>query len=143
MRKSRNVALLIGGTLSVVIALVHLGCVVIGASCYRFLGAGEQMAVLAESGHWYPPVITLAIAGVLFAWALYAFSAAGILMRLPLVRYVLAAITSVYLIRGIAFQPLMTYFPGNSRSFWLFTSAIALAIGLIHLIGLIQVWKRV
>lgn len=100
------------------------------------------MAVLAENGHWYPPVITLAIASVLFVWALYAFSAAGILVRLPLLRYVLAAITTVYLLRGIAFLPLMAYFPGNSRGFWLLTSSIALAIGLIHLVGLKQVWRQ-
>lgn len=141
MLTSPNVALVIGGASSAVIAVMHLGCVVIGAACYRFLGAGEQIAVLAENGHWYPPVITLTIAGVLLVWALYAFSAAGIFVRLPLVRYVLAAITFVYLFRGVAFQPLMAYFPGNSLAFWLVTSAIALAIGLIHLVGLKQVWK--
>ena len=142
MRETPNLALLIGGSLSVTIAVMHLGCLPIGPSCYRFLGAGEQMAVLAESGHWYPPVITSAIAAIFLVWALYAFSAAGIPVRLPLARLVVALITSVYLLRGIAFQPLMKYFPGSSLAFWLFTSAIAVVIGSIHLVGLLQVWKR-
>lgn len=124
------------------IAVMHLGCVIIGPSCYRFMGAGEQMAVLAENGHWYPPVITMFIAGVLSVWALYAFSGAGLIVRLPIVRSVLVLVTSVYVLRGIAFQPLMAYFPDNSRAFWLWTSAIALVIGLVHLVGLFQVWKR-
>ena len=142
MRTTPNFALLIGRMLSVLIAVMHLGCVVIGPSCYRFMGAGEQMAVLAETGHWYPPVITMFIAGVLLIWTLYAFSGAGLIMRLPIVRSVLVLVTSVYLLRGIAFQPLMAYFSDNSWAFWLWTSAIALAIGLLHLVGLVQVWKR-
>jgi len=143
VREAPNLALLAGGSLSAVIAVVHLGCVVIGPSCYRALGAGEQMAVLAENGHWYPSLITIVIAGVLLVWASYAFSAAGVLMRLPFTRYVLALITSVYLIRGVAFQPLTAHFPGNSWSFWLWTSAIAFSIGIIHAVGLKQVWKRI
>ena len=123
MRDTPNLALLIAGSLTAMIAIVHLGCVVIGPSCYRFLGAGEQMAVLAENGHWYPPVITIAIAGVLFIWALYAYSAAGTFLPLPFTRNVLVMITSVYLLRGVAFQPLMAYFPGNSRTFWIWTSS--------------------
>lgn len=63
-----NIALLIGETLSAVIALLHLGRVVIGTSCYRVIGAGKQMAVLAERGHSYPPVVTGAIASVLLKW---------------------------------------------------------------------------
>ena len=94
MRTTPNVALLIGGTLSAIVAVTHLGCVVIGASCYRFLGAGEQMAALAESGHWYPPVITMAIAVVFLVWALYAYSVAGLIGRLPFARFVLVLIAS-------------------------------------------------
>ena len=143
MRTAPNFALLIGGTLSVLIAVMHLGCVVIGPSCYRFMGAGEQMAVLAENGHWYPSVITMFIAGVMTVWALYAFSGAGLIARLPILRSGLVLVTSVYLLRGIAFQPLMAYFPDNSWTFWFWTSAIALIIGLVHLVGLKQVWKQV
>jgi len=142
VRRAPNFALLIGGTLSALIAVMHIGCVIIGPSCYRFMGAGEQMAVLAENGHWYPPVITMSIACVLTVWALYAFSGSGLIVRLPVVRSVLVLVTSLYLLRGIAFRPLMAYFPDNSWAFWLWTSAIALVIGLIHLVGLFQVWKR-
>jgi len=143
MRDAPNLALLAAGILSAVAALMHLGCIVIGASCYRILGAGEHMAMLAENGHWYPTAITGFIASVLIVWAFYAFSAAGVFMRLPFRRFVLILITSLYLLRGFAFQPLMAYFPDNSREFWFWTSAITLAVGLVHLVGLTQVWRRI
>lgn len=137
-----NPWLLTGAVASGLAALLHLGCIAFGAPWYRALGAGEQMARLAEAGHWRPTVMTLAIATVLSVWALYAFSGAGVIGRLPLLRLGLCAITAVYLLRGLTFPLLMPAFPGNSMTFWLTSSAICLGIGAVHLIGLRQVWAR-
>lgn len=76
----------------------------------------------------------------LVVWALYALSGAGVIRKLPLVRLALCVITGIYLLRAVAFVPLQAYFPGNSMSFWLVSSAICLAIGVVHLLGLRQVW---
>ena len=100
------------------------------------------MAALAEADHWYPTVVTALIAGVLLVWALYALSGAGVIRRLPLLRTVLCGVTAVYLLRGVAFVPLMPLFPGNSATFWVVSSAICLAFGLVHLAGLRQAWSR-
>lgn len=142
MGRTHNRFLIVGATLSAVAALLHLGCIVFGAPWYRFLGAGEQMAQMDLAGHWYPTVATLVITTILLAWSLYALSGAGVIRRLPLTRLALCAITGVYLLRGIAFTPLMAYFPDNSTGFWLWSSAICLAFGVVHLIGLRQVWAR-
>lgn len=142
MTVTRNNFLIVGAALSGIAALLHLGCIVFGASWYRFLGAGEQMAQMAAAGHWYPTVAALVIAAVLSIWSLYALSGAGVIRKLPLVRVVLCAITGVYLLRGIAFVLFMPYFPGNSLSFWLITSAICLILGMFHVVGLRQVWAR-
>jgi hypothetical protein len=132
--------LIAGAVMSAVAALAHLGCIAFGAPWYRFFGAGEQMAQMALRGHWYPTVMALAIASVLFVWSLYALSGAGVIHRLPFVRLVLGAITGVYLLRGIAFLPMLAYFPGRSTAFWFWSSGICFAIGLVHLVGLRQVW---
>ncbi len=142
MADTRNRFLVVGATLSALAALLHLGCIVLGAPWYRFLGAGEQMAQLHLAGHWYPTVATLAMSSVLAAWSLYALSGAGAIRSLPLTRWVLCAITLAYLLRGVAFAPLMAYFSGNSTAFWFWSSAICLGTGVIHLIGLGQVWSR-
>ena len=142
MDRTRNKPLVIGAALSALAALLHLGCIVFGAPWYRFLGAGEPMAQLDLAGHWYPTVATLAITTILLVWSLYALSGAGVIRKLPLTRLALCAITGVYLLRGMAFSPLIAYFPGNSAAFWFWSSAICLAFGLVHLVGLRQVWAR-
>lgn len=142
MTDARNPFLVTGAALSALAALLHLGCIAFGAPWYRFLGAGEQMAQMAAAGHWYPTAATLVIAAMLLVWALYALSGAGVIRRLPLVRSALCAITAIYLLRGVAFVPLSAYFPGNSTSFWLLSSAICLVIGVVHLVGLRRAWAR-
>nr|WP_243849042.1 hypothetical protein [Xanthomonas sp. CFBP 8151] len=100
------------------------------------------MAQLHAQGSWYPTVVTLAIATVLATWGAYALSAAGVFRPFPRRRTVLSAVTGIYIVRGVAFVPIMAYFPGNSLTFWVVSSAICLAIGLVHLVGLRQSWGR-
>jgi hypothetical protein len=142
MRNEANTFLVVGGALSALAALLHLGCIAFGASWYRFFGAGEQMARLAASGSPYPALVTTGIALVLLTWSLLAFSGAGLVRKLPLLRTGLLLVTAIYLARGAAVLPLMAYMPGRSEAFWWCSSAICLSIGLIHLIGLRQVWAR-
>lgn len=134
--------LLLAGILSFAAASAHLACIVGGASWYRAMGAGERMARAAELGHWQPTLVTLGIAFVLGAWGLYAWSGAGLLRPLPLLRWVLLAITMVYLARGFLFVLLQPHFPGNSAAFWYWSSGICATIGLVHLAGLWQSWSR-
>lgn len=142
MEGPTNKLLIVGGALSGAAALIHLACLVVGAPLFRLLGAGEQMAHLHAEGSWYPTVVTLAIAAVLTTWGAYALSAAGVFRPFPLRRTVLTAVTGIYIVRGVAFVPVMAYFPGNSLTFWVVSSAICLAIGLVHLAGLCQPWGR-
>lgn len=133
-------ALAIGGSLSAAAALAHAACIVVGAPAYRFMGAGEKMARAAEARKLQPMLVTLAITGVLFVWAAYAFSGAGAIGRLPFTKLALSAICAVYLGRAVAFSLLKPAFPENSPAFWLVSSGICLAIGLLHLYGLIAQW---
>ncbi|MGY1459316.1 MULTISPECIES: hypothetical protein [unclassified Luteimonas] len=142
MASSTNKLLAVGAALSGFAALMHLACLVVGAPLFRLLGAGEQMAQLHLSGHWYPTVATLVIASVLTVWSAYALSGAGLIRKLPLLRTVLSAITAVYILRGVAFVPVMAYFPGNSMTFWVVSSSICLLLGIVHLAGLRQSWSR-
>lgn len=122
-------------------ALAHVGCMVFGASWYRFFGAGEQMARLAEQGSWQPTLITAAITAVLLVWGAYALAGAGVIMQLPWTRPILLLISLVFLLRGSAFILLMGKFPDNSLLFWLVSSAICLLIGGLFSVGLYQRWQ--
>lgn len=140
--KRGRTPLLLAGSMSLAAAIAHLACIVGGPRWYLAMGAGESMARAAAAGRWQPTAVTLAIAAILAAWGLYAWSGAGLIRRLPLLRWALAAITAVYLARALLFFLLLSHFPGNSLTFWLWSSAICGAIGLVHLTGLWQAWPR-
>ncbi|HTD28651.1 MAG TPA: hypothetical protein VK660_04620 [Xanthomonadaceae bacterium] len=142
MDYTRNYFLLAAATLSALASALHLGCIVFGATWYRFFGAGERMARLAIAGSWYPAVVTSAIATVLAVWELYALSGAGVIPRLPLTRTALCIITAIYLLRGVAILPMATLMPGRNMAFWWWSSAICFGIGMLHLVGLKQAWSR-
>ena len=84
--KEANKILLFGGVLSGIGALLHIAIIIGGPQWYRFFGAGEEIASMAEQGSWYPAVLTFGIAVVLFIWAFYAFSGAGLIRRFPLLK---------------------------------------------------------
>lgn len=136
----------IAGLLSFIAALLHVAVIIGGPNWYRFFGAGEGMAQMAEQGLLTPILITTAISLVLFIWALYAWSAAGMIIALPFLKLVLIAITSIYLVRGVLglVAPFVSEHPQiaqNSTSFWVWSSMICLLIGLVHGKGLMDKWS--
>lgn len=138
-----NPLLISAAALSAVAALLHVGCIIFGASWYRFFGAGEQMARLAAAGSWRPTLITSGIVLVLAIWSLYAFSGVGLIPRLPFVRLALCVITGIYLLRGVAGFALASFAPGsNGPAFWWWSSAICLTIGAVHFFGTWQAWSQ-
>ena len=137
-----SLALLLGAALSAAAAIAHLACIVIGAPAYRIMGAGEHMARAVEAGQVRPTVVTLAIAGVLFVWAAFALSGAGVVMPLPMTKFALVAISFVYLGRAVAYPLIKSSFPGNSQTFWLVSSGICGLIGLVHAYGTVSLWSK-
>ena len=145
MSAAPNPWLLLGGSLSAVAGLLHLGIIVRGAPWYRFFGAGERFARMAEAGQWLPALVTAGIAAVLFVWSAYALAAAGWLVnpaRLPWLKLGLSVITAIYLLRGLVVVPMGWWAPTQATPFWWWSSAICLVFGLVHLLGLSQVWGR-
>ena len=138
----RNRWLFLAGILSAAAAALHIGCVFGGPTWYRFFGAGEAMVYLAERGSPTPAFYAVAIAAVLFGWSVYAFSGSGILPRLPFLRIILIAICAVYLLRAAALPALLAYAtsPGRSALFMIWSSAIVLAYGVVHAIGIATSW---
>lgn len=133
--------LLAGGVLSAAASLLHLACIVGGPDWYRFFGAGEPIARAAERGSPIPALLTLGIATVLAIWAAYAFSGAGLLRPLPLLRTGLVVIMAIYLARGaVLFMPATFNRPDLSPAFMLWSSLIVLIFGLVHAVGLWLAW---
>ena len=140
MPQDENVFLIAGAAGSAIAAMAHVGCVVFGAPWYRFFGAGEKMARLAEKGSSAPARITSGIVLVLAIWSYCALAGAGLVPRPPLLRVALCAITAIYLLRASMAVLMMRTMPGRSTAFWFWSSAICLTLGALHLIGTRQAW---
>lgn len=141
MYSKRNKCLLAGALSCITAALAHLGCIYFGADWYRFFGAGEQIAQMAEQGLWYPTIVTLVIVALLLSCAGYALSGAGVIKRLPLIKLALVGIGAIFLLRGTLFVGLIPMFPGNSLTFWVVSSSICVLIGVLFAIGTYQQWS--
>jgi len=136
----------LAGVSSACVAALHLAIVFVGAPGYRYFGAGERMARLSEQGSPTPALVTGALTVVFGVWAAYAFSGAGLVRRLPLLRTGLLAIGVIYTLRGLLFGPQAVWFFSGHRSQvplrQLVVSGAALLTGLAYLAGAQQVWAR-
>jgi hypothetical protein len=128
---------------SAAVAALHVAIVFIGAPGYRYFGAGERLAGLAERGSPYPGSLTLALASIFAMWALYAFSGAGAMRQLPLLRTGLLVIGAIYTLRGLPFivQIILTLrgmeVPMRQTVF----SFVSLVIGVLYLWGTVAQWR--
>ena len=134
----KNNWLIAGGLLSALAALLHVAVIIGGPDWYRFFGAGEAMAQMAERGSPVPALVTAAIAAVLAVWAAYAFAGAGLVRRLPLMRTALVAISAIYLFRGLLIVPVLLQPAAPAFDLW--SSLIVLGYGIVYLLGTIRAW---
>ena len=142
MKSDKNKLLILGAICSALAAAAHLGCIIFGGDWYRFFGAGEEMARMAEAGELYPTVVTSILVLVLLIWSLYGLSGSKVILRLPLLRTGLVIISLIYLLRGTAFVLIMPMFPENSLTFWFVSSGICLCVGLLYAVGTFQTWPQ-
>lgn len=146
---SKNTSLIIAGILCVISALMHLAIIIGGPDFYRFMGAGEGMAQMAEDGLAYPAIVTSIIALILFTWSAYAFSGAGVIKRLPLLKICLVLISSILMLRavfGIVFMFITINHPYLNElqarpTFMITTSLICLIFSLFFITGTYKKWQ--
>ena len=87
-------------------------------------------------------MLTFGIAAVLATWAVYAMSGAGWFAALPFLKLVLCVITGIYLLRGAGGFVMLAVKSPYSKRFIVVSSSICLGFGLVHLLGVLQVWGR-
>ena len=126
-------------------ALVHLAIPLGGPEWYWYWGAPQGLAAMASAGLARPVVTCVVIACLLFVFAGYAFSALGIVRRLPAQRWVLAVVGLVLAVHG-AWLPIAAAKGswavgtvcgrcGNLNGFVFAMSAVCLFIGVGFLLG--------
>ena len=140
---NRNIYLLIGGLFSLAFAIFQISAIVWPPALLDYFGGPVKMQ--AE----YPIIYIsgCALVGAIVAVAgFYALSGAGKFRPLPLLRTGLVAITIVYILRGlfiINFIILIISYPEmNLKPQFAVFSLIALCVGMIHLMGVIRLFRQ-
>jgi len=133
--------LTLGAGLNFAVAILHLGIIALGAPAYLYFGAAD-FARLADAGSPLPALITLMLTAFFVGFALYALSGAGVIRRLPGLALGLVFISGLYILRGlIVFLDLIRLARGADYPLrQMVFSAVALAIGLVYLVGTIRQW---
>ena len=137
------------GLLCALGALLHLALPLGGPAWYRFVGAPQGVVAMAEAGLARPIVTCVVIACVLGLFAGYAFSALGLVRRLPASRWVLGIIGVGLSVRALWFPVLAVTEPwelsricgrcDRLNVFVVATSALCLLIGAGYLLG---AWRQ-
>jgi hypothetical protein len=63
--------LIAAGICSLLVAVLHIYVILKGPWAYRYFGAGEKLAVLAEQGSWIPGLLTFGITLVFCVFSAY------------------------------------------------------------------------
>ena len=134
--------LLGAGICSVAVAVLHVVVIVVGAQAYRYFGAGEQLAGLAEHGSPIPALVTAGIVVVFAVFGWYGFAGAGLGARPPALRWALVCVSGIALARGLPVVPqvavLATHPSPVAQREVVFSSA-SLLLGLLYAVG---TWRR-
>jgi putative oxidoreductase len=137
-----NIYLQIGGIFSLTFAVFQVSAIFWSQELLVYFGGPVQMQ--AENPLLY--IFACLFVGVLVVLCgLYALSGAGKFRRLPLLRTVLIVVTTVFILRSFLIIPILkimfTYPERNVFRFLVF-SIIALVVGIIHLVGVIRLFKQ-
>jgi hypothetical protein len=139
MRLQSKQWFVLGGVLSIAAALLHVAVIFGGAPAYRYFGAGEEMAKMAEAGSVLPAVATTFIVVIFAVWGLYAFSGAGLIRKLPYLRPGMIVIAAIYTLRGIAVVPEAIWVAMSPKAIpaqEIIFSLVSLFIGITYIVGI-------
>ena len=133
---NRNIFLLIGGLFSLSVTVFQLSAIVWPPALLSYFDGPVKM----QADYPLMYVFCCIFVGALVAVAgLYALSGAGFFRRLPLLRTGLVIITVIYIYRGLGIiYDLIMQGPPRFAVF----SLISLCVGLIHLMGVIRLFRK-
>lgn len=137
-------ALMFAGFGMVAGAIFHIACLIGGPGWMAFAGAPNWAVESVRQGTWMGPAVTLLIAALLIFWALYAFSGAGKIRKLPCLKIILATTALILILRGLVFLPLLPNWKWDSPlyAFHGILSLFVLAMGLAYALGAYDLVKE-
>jgi putative oxidoreductase len=137
-----NIYLQIGGLFSLAFSIFQVFGVFLPPSVIIYFGGPVKLQ--AENPALFG-LLCVVLGAIIAVVGLYALSGAGKFKRLPFLRTVLVVVTTVFILRGLFIIPIMKIMfahPEKDVFRFLLFSIIALGIGIIHLAGVIRLFKH-
>jgi len=126
--------------MSALISFLHVVLALKPELFYRLINLGQESVLAPTAGQGSGLAIIALVLALIFAiWAIYAFSGAGLIKPLPLLRTALVAIGVIYILRSL-FLPSeinMVLTQGHPFQFVVY-STISLVTGLLYLVGILK-----
>jgi len=132
----------IGGYINILIAIGHVLGLLWADQMFEVTGIGKEMKELAEIEPSLPYLVTIFVAVVFFVFGFYGLSADNKFKKLPFLKPVIFLIAGIYLLRGLG-ELVADNIQGTSSVTETYYSLIALAIGLLFLVGGLKKWKLI
>ena len=129
------VLLVVAGIIATSTAVAHLSCIYLGPQCYSIQMAPQVVIESAQAGTLLAPLGTIVVATIFLLFAAYAFSAAGLVRKLPFLKVVVNVIGILCIVRGILPLQLWLRHPEKVSQIVLNVGLAWLAVGLCFSIG--------
>lgn len=129
--------LISAGIIASLAAIWHLLCILGGPSWFAFARAPQQLIDSAQQGTWLAPVGTIIVAGLMFACTVFAFSAVGLIRRVPLIKPALITIAALCTLRGVIAIPFLVT-PQGLDVWEVIASSVWLYVGVCFIAGTIE-----
>ncbi|WP_125559420.1 MULTISPECIES: hypothetical protein [Pseudoalteromonas] len=143
MGRRYGIALLLFAALSAwLVAGAHLSCIYFGPQCYSAQMAPPFVVESAQAGTMLAPLATIAASAIFIVLGCYAFSATGLMRRLPLLNVGIYSIALVCIIRGLLPIQLFVRHPEKISNTVLWVGVAWLLVGLCYLLGYRAVKKH-
>jgi len=133
--------LIIGGSIATCAAIWHLLCILGGPTWFAFARAPQQIIDSSIQGTLLAPIGTIIVALFMFACTLFAYSAAGIIRKLVLLRPALCTIAFVCSLRGLIAIP--SFLMMENLDIWeLIASSVWLFVGICFVAGSVEQFRK-
>lgn len=132
--------LISAGIIASACAIWHLLCIVGGPRWFIFARAPQQIIDSAIQGTLVAPIGTLIVASLMFACSVFAFSAAGLIHKVILLKPALITIAILCTLRGVIAIP--TFITSSGIDVWqVIASTVWLYVGMCFIGGSIEQYK--
>ena len=129
------------GIIALAAAVWHVLCIWGGPGWFAFARAPQLIIDSAKQGTILAPVATLIVAGLMVACALFAFSAAGLVPEVPLIKPALITIAALCIIRALIASP--DFVTSAGLDVWqIVASAVWLYVGVCFVFGAVEYFNK-